>query len=254
VRRARGAVACWGSNAEGGLGDGTLDDRVVPTPVLDIDDAAEIAAGGLSACVRRRDGTVSCWGAYHTFEPSQGSLRPVTVAGLADVVEIRTSQPGGKYCARTGSNQILCWNVDGNVPAPTAIPELSGARALAVSVLSVCTLTDSRDVLCVNQPGMETSLREGVSDAVEIAGGSTHVCWRRATGTVRCWDSAGVLFGSASPTSGDLASDATAVEITAGQIHVCARLADDGIACFNDPGSPPGVGNPTLVRVPNLPP
>jgi Regulator of chromosome condensation (RCC1) repeat len=247
VRRSNGGVDCWGWNPEGGLGDGTREDRLVPKPVLDLTDALEVAAGGLSACARRADGTVACWGASPDYAPSQGSLRAVTVAGLQQVVEIRTGQPAIQYCARTSSGDVFCWKVDGSVPAPRPMPALAGARALAVAD-SVCVITASSNVSCVDSYDQPSKL-ESASDAIEIAGGSFYICWRRTTGGIRCWDRTGLLIGSSAGMYRDFMVDVPVAELALGQVHFCARLTDDGIACLKDPWFSMGTPGTDLVRV-----
>ncbi len=57
-----GAGYCWGSNFRGRLGDGTTDNREVPTPVSGALEFESIDAGGNHTCGRRSDGRAYCWG------------------------------------------------------------------------------------------------------------------------------------------------------------------------------------------------
>ena len=53
--RRSGAVVCWGSNAEGALGDGSDHTRLVPVPVIGLATATAIAApSGSGACPQQR--------------------------------------------------------------------------------------------------------------------------------------------------------------------------------------------------------
>ena len=261
VRRASGGVDCWGANDQGGLGDGTQINRATPVPVLGIDDAEEIAAGGPSACARRKGGTVACWGAYSQEKAAEngilpaphGSLVPFEVDGLAAVVELRTSQPGSRYCARTSAGDVSCWNVDSVSPVmPEPVPVLAGTHGLALDVETVCALTTSNQVLCADG-SMNGRLVEDVDDAVELVGTATALCWRRASGDIGCEDRSGVILGTPGLTRRDFLLDAPAVELAGGQVHFCARVEDGGVECFNDPW--PGTGSAAaLVRVAGLPP
>ena len=62
VVRATGAVACWGTNSEGQLGDGTLLPRDRAADVIGISDAIDVHVGVGYACALHRTGHVSCWG------------------------------------------------------------------------------------------------------------------------------------------------------------------------------------------------
>jgi hypothetical protein len=252
VRRASGRVDCWGANEEGSLGDGTDVARVVPTPVVGIEDAAEIAAGGLSTCVRRRSGTVSCWGAAGF---GFGSLVPVDVAGLADVVELRTSQPSSQYCARTGAGDVYCWtHADTQESKPALVPALTGTHALAVGLATrTCALTTANQILCDDGSATGRLIEKDVTDAVELTATALFVCWRTSGGEVGCDDPSGLIQGPAGDPRRDFHVDAPVVELADGQVHFCARVQDGGVECFNDPF--PGTAGfaPRLIRVAGLP-
>lgn len=55
-----GRVACWGTNSDGQLGNGTLDDSTTPVE-LALDDVVEIRASKDTSCARTKT-TVHCWG------------------------------------------------------------------------------------------------------------------------------------------------------------------------------------------------
>jgi alpha-tubulin suppressor-like RCC1 family protein len=59
-----GDVSCWGSNSQGELGDGTIEDRWTPVPVqFDAGVAATaISAGNHFTCAIVTGGSVQCWG------------------------------------------------------------------------------------------------------------------------------------------------------------------------------------------------
>ncbi len=64
---AEGRVFCWGANAWGQLGHGTLEDRAEPTQVVGIDDAVQVTIRGAAGCAARRGGKVVCWGMSRRF-------------------------------------------------------------------------------------------------------------------------------------------------------------------------------------------
>jgi len=84
--RTSGEVLCWGDNAVGQLGDGTLDDRQVPTPVSLSNPARLIACGYRHTCAVTMDERVWCWGENFMGRLGDGSSMtrstPVEVVGL----------------------------------------------------------------------------------------------------------------------------------------------------------------------------
>ena len=117
VRGRDGAAFCWGNNVTGQLGDGTRENRALPTPVVGIADGIQIAAGDLHACVLRRSGRVSCWGRNEFGAIGDGSmgprtirLTPVDARSIEDAVGIALG--GAHSCARRRGGEVLCWGVN----------------------------------------------------------------------------------------------------------------------------------------------
>ena len=78
VRGADGGLRAWGTNAAGGVGDGTIGHRWPPVPMSALDaiagDVATIAGGVDHACALLRDGTVRCWGGNVRGQIGDGTL------------------------------------------------------------------------------------------------------------------------------------------------------------------------------------
>ena len=57
-----GNTWCWGSNANGRLGDGTTADRATPRQVVGLSEVVRVAAGVDHSCAVTASGGVWCWG------------------------------------------------------------------------------------------------------------------------------------------------------------------------------------------------
>jgi len=68
-----GTAVCWGSNADGQLGDGTTEQHLTPVPVSGVTDAVAIAAGRFHTCALRSSGTVECWGSNADGQVGDGT-------------------------------------------------------------------------------------------------------------------------------------------------------------------------------------
>jgi alpha-tubulin suppressor-like RCC1 family protein len=62
ARRANGAVACWGRNDFGQVGDGTYSVRAAPVDVPLPRPAIHLGAGGFHSCALLDDYSIRCWG------------------------------------------------------------------------------------------------------------------------------------------------------------------------------------------------
>jgi len=220
--RATGAALCWGDNRSGELGDGTTTDRHVPTAVIGVTDAVQIALGGYSfsaskafTCVRRRGGAVSCWGNNESGTLGDGTTTarstPGPVAGVTDSIHVTAGW--GHACAVRGGGTVHCWGAndwgqlgDGTtstapVTTPTSVVGLTEATAVSAGNRHTCAIVGSGAIKCWGY-GETGALGEnrtmnrsspvnvvGIDDAVQVLAGADSTCALRASGAVECWGS-----------------------------------------------------------------
>ena len=220
-----GTVSCWGSNANGQLGqpasaNGSCSEStgspvpciLSPTKVPGLANVADIHAGDQYSCARGSDMTVSCWGENSSGQLGDGTTTsratPAPVKNLgADVVELST----GRWfsCVRHQSGAVSCWgsNSSGqlgngntnNSSVPVAVNGVTDALALAAGHQHACALRSGGAVWCWGGNG-DGQLGNGTtSDSLApvevvglvpvnmIAAGDVFTCARAATGAAFCW-------------------------------------------------------------------
>ncbi|MBL8620098.1 MAG: hypothetical protein JNK64_02315 [Myxococcales bacterium] len=170
ARMSSGAVACWGRNNYGQLGDGTTTNRSLPVAASGISTAVDVAVGDNHACAVTSNTRVRCWGMN-----LMGQLGDGTQTARSTPVEMRravsrtltypivnvTSAAAGQYhtCVRSAGET---WCVGNNDAGQLGRPVTPYLELLAVSTDPMLTAT-------------------------EVAAGGEHTCLRRPNGTVRCF-------------------------------------------------------------------
>jgi len=129
VRLTDGTARCWGSNGNGRLGDGTIDNRLNPVEVLAPGEApngdalqgvVEISTARDHACARIDDETLRCWGANGRGRLGDGTattrLSPVRVLASGtqqdeNAFEGVVSVSTGSFhtCASLRDGEARCW-------------------------------------------------------------------------------------------------------------------------------------------------
>jgi alpha-tubulin suppressor-like RCC1 family protein len=256
--RPSGQAACWGSNEQGQLGDGTSVNRATPSAVVGLTDATMISAGSTHSCAIRGSGQVVCWGANSLGELGDGTstarTTPTPAAGLIDAVYV--SAGAGRTCAIRAGGQAYCWgaNENGGVGdgtferrlIPTPVSGLSDAVTISAGGTRTCAVRVGGQAVCWGHDtssSISSSTPEpvsGLSDAVDIQvdGGSSHNCAIRAIGQAVCWgiNGAGQVgngtqnsFGSV-PTPVNVLADTTRISV--GGIHTCAVRTSGQTFCW----------------------
>ncbi|ATQ66633.1 MULTISPECIES: regulator of chromosome condensation RCC1 [Methylosinus] len=217
---AAGAVACWGPNYFGMLGDGTGVQRLTPVAVQGLSSGVvAIAAGGLHTCALTIAGAVKCWGSNAKGQLGDGTKLdryvPVAVQGLSSGV-VAIAAGAEHSCALTSVGAVKCWgsNEAGAVGDGTSGYHLYRLVPVAVSGLS--------------------------RDIVAISAGNNHTCALTAARAVKCWglNTYGELGDGTTtsrnipvPVSG-LSSGVVAISTGATSQFNCALKGGGGVLCW----------------------
>ena len=157
-----GAIACWGDNRFGQLGDGsTLDlssdvQNATPKIVLGLPPAKQVATGELFSCALSVKGGVWCWGAINGFSVTS---TPTEVTGLSTGVT-KISAGWESACALLASGSVECWgdNAQGQLGRGTTFGS-----------------------------GSAGPIASSEKSASDISVGFDHACLVTTDGTVECW-------------------------------------------------------------------
>jgi len=269
-----GTVRCWGRNADGQLGDGTVADPATgppgsstPVQVSGITGAAAVIAGGYHTCALFADGTAQCWGRNDDGQLGDGtftrSSTPVRVGGLTGAAAVT----GGFYhtCALLGDGTVQCWgrNAEGQLGdgssigtrAPTRVIGITGALAVSGGFQHTCALLSDGTVQCWGRnaegqlgDGTTTSSSTpvrvgGVTGAVAVSAGILHTCALLANGTVKCWGAVGNGFGQL----GNGATTGSSTPVTVTGTGVVWTSSNGAVATIDAGGRATGLGGGTAT-------
>lgn len=274
ARSAAGHVWCWGSNADGRLGDGSTLDRPRPVLVHGLPTPAiQLSNGSGHACALLDTGSVYCWGRNDRGQlgngtTGDGSVVPVRVLNLAGTVT-RIESGGRHTCALTEDGRLQCWGWnasgqlgDGETRDRPVGGSVQGLEERVVDFSAgdshTCAVLESGAVMCwgfnaSGQVGDGTTTNRplpvavsGIRDATAVSAAYISTCVVHGFGNIACWgDNSGGELGNGTTISSSRPVPAAMPEparaLAAGRFHVCA-LADSGLYCW---GNAAGVGDPT---------
>ncbi len=247
-----GDVRCWGNNSLGQLGDGTNENRSVATSVVGISNAVQVAVGGGGSAAHtfalRADGTVATWG---TLWASGWS--PIPMSGVSDVVQVAMGNMD--FCALFASGSVRCWHVDPDGPtSPHAIEGITDAVEIALGLGHACARHADGTISCWGSNGWgvlgvgddvgyadSPVLVPGISDAIRLVSGWTHVCVQRSGGVVSCWGSNNHgQLGEILPsppivyTPVQVPTIECGDQVALGDEYSCRRLLDGTVLCWGN--------------------
>jgi alpha-tubulin suppressor-like RCC1 family protein len=239
ARNAGGAVFCWGRNDRGQCGSGKIGKPLPVEPPAEEEGSGQmkpVAIPGLAdasallllarhtTCVRRVDGSRSCWGM-----PSYSAADEPTGKVLADHKKV-------------------------SITKPAAAPIVPDAVQLGCGHDHCCVAKADGSVACwggndkgqLGAPGPDRAAPAPVADvagADRIGTGRTFTCARLRDGGVTCWgaNDMGQLGRSGSGGTGlpaAVALPGPARSIAVGDDFACALAADSSVSCWgsNDKG------------------
>jgi hypothetical protein len=191
-----GSVKCWGANNDGELGPGlpigtsSTTPVIVPPPVI----ITHVVVGARNACGLLQDGEVECWGTNSWI-----STQTPFGLGLDNVIDVAVSDKSF-ICTVDGSGRVRCFDQFG---VPSLFSGINDAVQISVApddgdlnlsgpaALRWCAVRASGAVACW---ASTRALTDGflysipkITDAKQVAIGSSEACVRQASGAVSCW-------------------------------------------------------------------
>ncbi len=253
-----GTLWCWGANASGQLGIGSVVSRDLPTLVPGLTGVVTVSAGDFHTCAVLETGTAWCWGANNQGQlgdsSNDDSPDPVQVTGLTNVAAVAS---GGEHtCARLSGGTLWCWgkNDKGQLGdnsttarnAPVAVQEGDGLD-LALSVTAgskhTCAVKTDNTPWCWGDKGsgrlgddsntdqptpvmVDPASVSALDVVIEMFAGEKHTCAVAMTGAPWCWgDKADGRIGDGADTTQPVpvpVSMGNVVTMAAGLKHTCA--------------------------------
>lgn len=192
-------VWCWGKNNVGQLGNGLLDDTMVPVQVdltgVTIPNGATIDEVTCndgrrrddSTCLRLSTGAIFCWGANDNGElgddttTSRNTPSLAVIDGFGGAKPVQLATGSQARCARTDAGTVFCWgrdkagvlgiglSNDQGVVVPTPTRNLTGVTQLDMGHRTACAI-DAGRVFCW---GTNTRGQSKGRPAVDMADKST---------------------------------------------------------------------------------
>jgi alpha-tubulin suppressor-like RCC1 family protein len=284
---AAGALACWGHNTYGQLGDGSEDQRSVPDLVRGLPPVSTVAVGYTHVCAATASGQAFCWGDNGFGSLGDGTTEnrsvPVPVQDLSSGVGALAA--GAEWsCALTTSGAVQCWGFPERLAnileatAPIPVGGLgSGVVAISGSDFHTCVLRSNADVGCwgrnfngqlgignVDRVFGVRDVEELDEDVAAVTAGVEHTCALTTSGATMCWGlnsdgqlGDGTMQDRKKPTP-VIGLPGDVVEIDAGATHTCALIDDGSVWCwgrqaYGQLGDATAARSSTPVQVGGLP-
>lgn len=258
-----GAVKCWGHNATGELGNGTVFNRgddpgemgmnLAEAPLGTGKFATDVGLGQASICAILNDGTLRCWG-----NNVRGQLGEGTATNRGDAAgEMGDAMP----VIDLGLNQVPK-NVAGGVGHTCALMTNGDVKCWGANDVGQLGLGDtkSRGTMSTDMGENLPKVNLGIGrTAKAIALGGNFSCAILDDDNIKCWGANAfgqlglgdvVDRGVTSADMGDnlpkvdLGTGKTAKRLAAGLTHACAIMNDDTVKCWGQNGAGQlGLGN-----------
>ncbi len=213
-----GPLWCWGTNAEGRLGDGTTTDALAPVQVGSDQTWVMVSAGTVHTCALKAEGSVWCWGGNGAGQLGQGDTTsrttPTRVALPQGATMVQSRQSFS--CAVLRDASLWCWgaNFEGQLG-----------------------LDDGLSTSDHLSPGPVV----GNASWAAVTTGQGHACGLQTDGSLWCWGRNTAAMLGLSVDAGvqlrapqQVGVDRDWASVDANQEYTCALKSDRSLWCWGD--------------------
>jgi alpha-tubulin suppressor-like RCC1 family protein len=212
VRR-NGKLYCWGTEANGQIGDGGTTDYAIATPrrIGTGEDWATVTAGLAHTCGIRTSGKLYCWGNDGNGEVGNGDgtyyaiPTPKRVGTGEDWASVTAGHP--HTCGVRTSGKLYCWgndslgevgdggSSDASITTPRRIGTFEDWANVAAGGYHTCGVRKNGKLYCWGgndgKGGLITTPQRvgAFEDWATVAEGNEHTCGVRKNGKLYCWGS-----------------------------------------------------------------
>ena len=252
-----GEAYCWGSAAQGQLGNGSDEDSNVPVAVAGGHSFQSVTAGSFHSCGITTDGDAYCWGHNTSGQLGIGNTNsrdePAPVTGGLTFASLDAG--GNHVCGVTTGGDSYCWGNGGNGQlgdgeAESTTEPVQVAGGLDFDHINTnqhfsCGVTTGGDAYCWGRGGAGELGTDSASDQHEPArvvgglswtqvdAGPDRTCGLTTNGAAYCWGASFLGDGTDNvsaepvPVSGGL----TFNQVSRGT-HACGVTVDDEVWCW----------------------
>lgn len=259
--RPDGVMACWGGNAAGQLGDGSLAGRLVPDLSVQGGTIVRVVSGLGHVCSLNLEGEALCWGSNSQGQLGTGGRESVSLTSpVSGSTRFSALAAGvGHTCGIDRGGSVHCWGSNDNGQlgdgsreqrnVPTRVNTNSSFVQISAGWQHTCGLDGQGLAFCwgANDSGQLGAGSGGSSLAPApvnggdrfraLAAGNAHTCGLAIDDRILCWggnDSGqlgdGTNEGRAEPQP--VATTARFGSVAAGGVHTCGLTVDGGAMCW----------------------
>jgi alpha-tubulin suppressor-like RCC1 family protein len=213
IRTSSRFLFCWGSDADGQLGNGADGGTDVPVQITGAANWNAVSAGTSHTCAIRNSGLL-CWGSDADGQIGNGgdgspaSPQPITSATDWKSVSVGDSHS----CAIRSTGKLYCWGSDtegqigngsggGGTTSPTQITSATDWTSVSAGAAHTCAIRGAGLLYCWGSNDYHQTVEagggdvgspqriSGYSDWRAVDAGKRHTCALRGTGSLYCWGS-----------------------------------------------------------------